>query len=103
MDAIDAEILSLVQSDGRATMTDVARKVGLSLSACHRRFRELQASGVIRGFSVDLDLEKLGLPFEALVFVTMRSGDGAAVLGVVAALLCLRLDRAVEDAPAPRP
>jgi DHA2 family methylenomycin A resistance protein-like MFS transporter len=28
---------------------------------------------------------------------------GAAVLGVVAALLCLRLDRAVEDAPAPRP
>jgi DNA-binding Lrp family transcriptional regulator len=79
MDAIDAEILSLVQSDGRATMTDVARKVGLSLSACHRRFRELQASGVIRGFSVDLDLEKLGLPFEALVFVTMRSGDGAAV------------------------
>lgn len=79
MDAIDREILALLQQDGRATMTDVAAKVGLSLSACHRRFRELEASGVIRGFSVDLDLDQLGLPFEALVFVTMKAGDATAV------------------------
>lgn len=79
MDAIDREILALLQQDGRATMTDVAAKVRLSLSACHRRFRELEASGVIRGFSVDLDLDQLGLPFEALVFVTMKAGDATAV------------------------
>lgn len=79
MDAIDREILSLLQQDGRATMTEVAGKVGLSLSACHRRFRDLEAAGVIRGFSVDLDLDLLGLPFEALVFVTMRAGDGGSV------------------------
>ena len=79
MDAIDREILSLLQEDGRATMTDVGAKVGLSLSACHRRFRELEAAGVIRGFSVDLDLDLLGLPFEALVFVTMKAGDGKSV------------------------
>lgn len=34
---------------------------------------------MIRGFSVDLDLDRLGLPFEALVFVTMEAGDGTAV------------------------
>ncbi|MGA4507029.1 Lrp/AsnC family transcriptional regulator [Propionibacteriaceae bacterium G1746] len=79
MDTLDREILSLLQADGRATMTDIAAQVGLSLSACHRRFRDLQASGVIRGFGVDLDFDLLGLPFEALVFVTMQSGDGAAV------------------------
>lgn len=79
MDALDREILSALQEDGRATMTDVAAKVGLSLSACHRRFRELEAAGVIRGFSVDLDLDQLGLPFEALVFVTMKAGDATAV------------------------
>ncbi|MBF6671146.1 Lrp/AsnC family transcriptional regulator [Glutamicibacter sp. FBE19] len=79
MDELDREILSQLQIDGRATMTDVAQKVGLSLSACHRRFRDLEASGVIQGFSVDLDLDLLGLPFEALVFVTMRAGDGNAV------------------------
>lgn len=79
MDALDREILSLLQGDGRATMTEVASKVGLSLSACHRRFRDLEAAGVIRGFSIDLDLDLLGLPFEALVFVTMQAGDGTAV------------------------
>lgn len=67
-------------------MTDVASKVGLSLSACHRRFRDLQAAGVIRGFSVDLDLDLLGLPFEALVFATMKAGDGPAVAAFEAAL-----------------
>ncbi|MGO4689238.1 Lrp/AsnC family transcriptional regulator [Glaciibacter sp. 2TAF33] len=79
MDVLDREILSLLQEDGRATMTEVASRVGLSLSACHRRFRDLEASGVIRGFRAELDLDLLGLPFEALVFVTMRAGDYAAV------------------------
>ena len=37
------------------------------------------SSGVIRGFSVNLDLGVLGLPFEALVFVTMKAGDSTAV------------------------
>ncbi|MFJ2618915.1 Lrp/AsnC family transcriptional regulator [Glutamicibacter sp. NPDC087344] len=86
MDELDREILSQLQIDGRATMTDVAQKVGLSLSACHRRFRDLEASGVIQGFSVDLDLDLLGLPFEALVFVTMRAGDGNAVAAFEAAV-----------------
>lgn len=71
-------------------MTDVAARVGLSLSACHRRFRDLEASGVIRGFSVDLDLDLLGLPFEALVFVTMKAGDASAVAA---------FERAVADVP----
>lgn len=79
MDAIDRQILAVLQEDGRATMTEVASKVGLSLSACHRRFRELEASGVIRRFSVELDLDQLGLPFEALVFVVMRTGDAKTV------------------------
>lgn len=56
-------------------MTEVAQHVGLSLSACHRRFRDLEAAGVIRGFRAELDLELLGLPFEALVFVTMQAAD----------------------------
>lgn len=79
MDTIDGDILSVLQEDGRATMTEIASRIGLSLSACHRRFRELEASGVIRGFRVDLDLDRLGLAFEALVWVTMKAGDGTAV------------------------
>ncbi|MBE3000468.1 Lrp/AsnC family transcriptional regulator [Nocardiopsis sp. HNM0947] len=80
MDAIDRNILSILQEDGRATMTDVASRVGLSLSACHRRFRDLEAGGVVRGYRADLDLDLLGVPFEALVFVTLNAGDRAAVV-----------------------
>lgn len=79
MDGLDAKILSILQDDGRATMTQVASRVGLSLSACHRRFRDLESSGAIRGFHADLDFDLLGLPFEALVFVTMKAGDYRAV------------------------
>ena len=79
MDDLDRVILSILQVDGRATVTDIASRVGLSLSACHRRIRELEATGVIRGYHADLDNELLGLPFEALVFVTMRAGDSASV------------------------
>lgn len=79
MDSLDAEILAILHDDGRATVTEVASRVGLSLSACHRRLRDLEASGVIRGYRADLDLDLLGLPFEALVFVTMKAGDHSSV------------------------
>ena len=69
----------MLQDDGRATMTQVASTVGLSLSACHRRFKDLESDGVIQGFRAELDFEKLGKPFEALVFVTMEAGDHAAM------------------------
>lgn len=79
MDSMDRAILSLLQTDGRASVTEIAGRVGLSLSACHRRIRDLESAAVIRGYQADLDAELLGLPFEALVFVTMRTGDATAV------------------------
>ena len=79
MDALDREILSLLQDDGRATMTEIAGRVGLSLSACHRRFRDLEADGVIRGFHAELDFDKLGRSFRALVFVTMETSEHGGI------------------------
>jgi len=43
MDAIDRKILAELQQDGRISVTDLAQKVGLSLSPCHRRLRALVA------------------------------------------------------------
>ena len=65
--------------DGRLSLTDLAERVGLSLSPCHRRLRALEQSGAISGYRAQLDAEALGLTFEALVFVTMRDGDRATV------------------------
>ena len=81
MDAIDREILAELQNDGRLTVTDLAARVGLSLSPCHRRLRELERDHVITGYHASIDPEAVGLTFEALVFVTMRQEDRDTLLG----------------------
>lgn len=86
MDAIDREILAALQQDGRLTITELAARVGLSVSPCHRRLRELERSGAIRGYRAVVDGEALGLAFEALVFVTMRQEDRETILGFEAAV-----------------
>jgi DNA-binding Lrp family transcriptional regulator len=77
MDAVDRKILAALQENGRLTVTELAAQVGLSVSPCHRRLRELEHSGAIRGYRAVVDL---GLAFEALVFVTMRQADRDTVL-----------------------
>ena len=54
------------------TATALASKVGLTVAPCHRRLRDLESSGVIRGYRADIDPAAVGLGFEAIVFVTLR-------------------------------
>ena len=46
------------------TATALAAKVGLTVAPCHRRLRDLEAAGVIRGYRADIDPSALGLGFE---------------------------------------
>jgi DNA-binding Lrp family transcriptional regulator len=86
MDGVDRKILALLQEDGRLTVTELAARVGLSVSPCHRRVRELERSGIIRGYRAVVDADALGLKFQALVFVTMRQEDRDTLLGFEAAV-----------------
>ncbi|MFC6695840.1 Lrp/AsnC family transcriptional regulator [Nocardioides daphniae] len=79
MDAIDRQILAELQQDGRLSVTDLAERVQLSVSPCHRRVRALERSGAIAGYRAYLDSAALGLGFEALVFVTMTAADRATL------------------------
>lgn len=79
MDAIDRKILSILQSDARLTVTALAEHVQVSVSAAHRRLRELEHSGVIAGYRTKVDPSAIGLGFQALVFVTMRDGIATAL------------------------
>jgi DNA-binding Lrp family transcriptional regulator len=81
MDAIDRKILAELQLNGRATITELAQHVQLSVSPCHRRLRELERSGTIRGYRAIVDADALGLTFQALVFVTMHREDRETLLG----------------------
>ncbi|MEH3146367.1 MAG: Lrp/AsnC family transcriptional regulator [Methylobacterium frigidaeris] len=54
-DETDAAILRVLRGDGRISNADLAQKVGLSPSACLRRLRLLEQSGVIRGYTALID------------------------------------------------
>jgi DNA-binding Lrp family transcriptional regulator len=81
VDKVDRKILALLQEDGRLTITELAARVGLSVSPCHRRLRELERDGTIRGYRAIVDPAAVGLTFQALVFVTMRQEDRETLLG----------------------
>ena len=61
------------------TNAELADRVHLSPSACLRRVRALEESGVIEGYAMLLDAEKAGLSGAAFVFVTLEQ-QGRAML-----------------------
>ncbi|WP_404199165.1 Lrp/AsnC family transcriptional regulator [Streptomyces tauricus] len=79
MDAMDRKILTELQLDGRLTITELAARVQLSVSPCHRRLRDLEREGAIRGYRAVVDPAAVGLNFEALVFATLRWEDADTV------------------------
>ena len=60
-------------------MTELAQRVGLSVAPCHRRLRELERAGAIRGYRAVVDPAAIGLGSEVLVQVTMDREDAATV------------------------
>lgn len=89
MDAIDREILAQLQADGRLSLTDLAARVGLTVSPAHRRVRELERSGAILGYRAVIDPTTIGLGFEALVFVTMRQEDRDTLIAFESAVAAI--------------
>jgi DNA-binding Lrp family transcriptional regulator len=79
MDRIDRKILAELEQDGRLTVTELAARVQPSVSPCHRRLRELERIGAIRGYRAIVDPAAVGLTFEALVFASLHQGDRATV------------------------
>lgn len=71
MDSFDRKIVSVLMRDGRITVTDLARTVGLSKTPCQVRLRRLIDSGVITGFHASLDSAKLGLDHVAFTEVKL--------------------------------
>jgi Lrp/AsnC family transcriptional regulator, leucine-responsive regulatory protein len=73
VEEIDRAIVAALTTDGRLSYTDLAEKVGLSVSAAHQRVRRLEQRGVIRGYVAHVDYATLNLPLTA--FVAIRPLD----------------------------
>jgi DNA-binding Lrp family transcriptional regulator len=72
-------MLAQLQGDGRLTVTELAGRVGLSAAPCHRRLRELERTGAVRGYRAVIDPAAFGLGFEVLVSITMDREDAATI------------------------
>ncbi|HVV39938.1 MAG TPA: Lrp/AsnC family transcriptional regulator [Nitrobacter sp.] len=72
LDAIDRRILGILQSDSRITMQELADKIGLSVSPCHRRVRLLESRGVITRYMALVDQKSLGLPVSVFISIKLE-------------------------------
>jgi Lrp/AsnC family leucine-responsive transcriptional regulator len=79
IDARDLQIVRALQDDGRLSNLDLSQRVNLSPSPCLRRVRLLEESGVIRGYSADVDPRALGLHVTAFIRITLTRHDRDAV------------------------
>jgi Lrp/AsnC family transcriptional regulator, leucine-responsive regulatory protein len=75
----DERILATLQRDGRATNQQLAEAVGMSTSACWRRVRGLEESGVIRGYSALVERERAGFATSAILHVSLERHDAKFV------------------------
>lgn len=73
MDVTDRRILVALQRDGKMSINELAERVHLSPSACHRRVKILEEEGIIGGYAARLDREKLGLSVDVFVAVSLNS------------------------------
>jgi Lrp/AsnC family leucine-responsive transcriptional regulator len=73
LDETDKRILRALQRDGRISNADLAERVHLSASACHRRVQRLEADGMIRGYVALLDARRLGVPAMVFVEITLQT------------------------------
>src|SRR5699024_9165654 len=79
LETIDRRIISALADDGRISMTALAEKVHISRAHCYSRLQYLQNTGVITGFSVTVNPEKLGLGASAHVILKLRQHNWRAL------------------------
>lgn len=75
LDAIDAQILALLQRDGRMQRNAISDEVGLSVSAVSERMRKLEAHGIIKGYHAVIDAKRLRLDITAFIRVRVDGSE----------------------------
>ncbi|NIE66741.1 Lrp/AsnC family transcriptional regulator [Burkholderia sp. Ax-1719] len=75
LDEIDRALLAALAEDARASVSELARQIGLSAPSTTERMRRLEAQGVIGGYTVQIDPRALGYTLQAIVRVKPLPGQ----------------------------
>ncbi|MDE3121852.1 MAG: Lrp/AsnC ligand binding domain-containing protein [Paracoccaceae bacterium] len=79
LDRFDRAILQVLAADGRISITELARRIGLSKSPTQARVKRLEETGVITGYRALLDPIRMGLSHVAFVEVRLTDTREAAL------------------------
>ena len=74
LDGIDLRLLKILETDGRISIRELADKINMSAPSVTERLRRLESRGIIRNFTVDIDLSMLGYSLQAIVRIKPRPG-----------------------------
>lgn len=72
LDPHSLHILAELQRDSRQTVQQLAERVGLSATPCWKRVKDMEAAGIIRGYTALVDREKVGLKQLVVVEVNLE-------------------------------
>lgn len=71
IDDIDKQLLRLLQTQARMSITELAERVNLSATPCARRIKRLEDANIIMGYYTKTDAQKLGYPLAVFIAISM--------------------------------
>ena len=97
LNEIDIKILKALLEDARFSSRQIAKNVGVSVGTVLSRIKKMEDEGIIKGYSVILDHEKLGYELTVVTEITVAKGKLVETENEVAKISkcvqCLRCDR----------
>jgi Lrp/AsnC family leucine-responsive transcriptional regulator len=87
IDQFDRRIVAALQGDGRLSVTELAKRIGLSKTPCQVRLKRLMERGIIRGFRAVVDPARLGIGHVAFTEVKLSDTREAALTAFRRAVL----------------
>jgi DNA-binding Lrp family transcriptional regulator len=81
LDALDWKILRVLQKNSKQTYSEIGRQLGVAHSTVYDRIRKMEQSGVITKYTVDIDLEKVGVNHilaNMIVYTNPKESDNVA-------------------------
>jgi DNA-binding Lrp family transcriptional regulator len=90
LDRYSLAILTELQRDSRQSVAEIAERVGLSTTPCWKRIKDMEAAGVIRGYTALVDREKIGLNLLVVVEANLSQHTEELVQ---------RFERAIAESP----
>lgn len=79
LDKFDRAILEALQQDARLSLQELGKRVGLTASPCWTRIKRMEDAGVIEGYAVRVNPDKVGLSETVILHVTLDSHSDEAL------------------------